>query len=174
MELISNKADALKNKIRPGSIFVSKRTDNLKYIDQDGGECWVVPMSRYYAKDIILRGQPVAICQQSDFIQTDDRLTDKYPYVKVYDPNIDEFCIGVATNYAEPGQIVQIQNKGKFNYLTTDSKKAKLVLDNFDEYLPKFKKIIPADFKKMQQLTAKYQETGMSQSEAQIEAFYKF
>lgn len=124
MELISNKADALKNKIRPGSIFVSKRTDNLKYIDQDGGECWVVPMSRYYAKDIILRGQPVAICQQSDFIQTDDRLTDKYPYVKVYDPNIDEFCIGVATNYAEPGQIVQIQNKGKFNYLTTDSKKA--------------------------------------------------
>lgn len=125
MELISNKADALKNKIRPGSIFVSKRTDNLKYIDQDGGECWVVPMSRYYAKDIILRGQPVAICQQSDFIQTDDRLTDKYPYVKVYDPNIDEFCIGVATNYAEPGQIVQIQNKGKFNYLTTDSKKAK-------------------------------------------------
>lgn len=125
MELISNKADALKNKIRPGSIFVSKRTDNLKYIDQDGGECWVVPMSRYYAKDIILRGQPVAICQQSDFITTDDRLTDKYPYVKVYDPNIDEFCIGVATNYAEPGQIVQIQNKGKFNYLTTDSKKAK-------------------------------------------------
>lgn len=125
MELISNKADALKNKIRPGSIFVSKRTDNLKYIDQDGGECWVVPMSRYYAKDIILRGQPVAICQQSDFITTDDRLTDKYPYVKVYDPNIDEFCIGIATNYAEPGQIVQIQNKGKFNYLTTDSKKAK-------------------------------------------------
>ena len=125
MELISNKADALKNKIRPGSIFVSKRTDNLKYIDQDGGECWVVPMSRYYAKDTILRGQPVAICQQSDFITTDDRLTDKYPYVKVYDPNIDEFCIGVATNYAEPGQIVQIQNKGKFNYLTTDSKKAK-------------------------------------------------
>lgn len=125
MELISNKADALKNKIRPGSIFVSKRTDNLKYIDQDGGECWVVPMSRYYAKDIILRGQPVAICQQSDFITTDDRLTDKYPYVKVYDPNIDKFCIGVATNYAEPGQIVQIQNKGKFNYLTTDSKKAK-------------------------------------------------
>ena len=55
----------------------------------------------------------------------------------------------------------------------TGSVKAKTVLDSFEEYLPKFKKIIPADFKKMQQLTAKYQETGMSQSEAQIEAFYE-
>ncbi|MCQ2540056.1 MAG: glutamate synthase large subunit [Acetatifactor sp.] len=55
----------------------------------------------------------------------------------------------------------------------TGSVKAKTILDSFEEYLPKFKKIIPADFKKMQQLTAKYQETGMSQSEAQIEAFYE-
>ena len=55
----------------------------------------------------------------------------------------------------------------------TGSAKAGAILEHFSEYLPKFKKIIPADFKKMQQLTAKYQETGMEQSEAQIEAFYE-
>lgn len=125
MEMISEKADALKNKMRPGSIFVSKRTDNLKYVDQNGAECWVVPMSRYYASETILRGQPVAICQLSDFEETDKRAEDKYPYIKVYNPNVDEFCIGVATNYAEEGTIVQIQNRGKFNYLTANSIKAK-------------------------------------------------
>ena len=35
----------------------------------------------------------------------------------------------------------------------TNSKKGKEVLDNFGEYLPKFKKIMPHDYKKMQQLS---------------------
>ncbi len=54
----------------------------------------------------------------------------------------------------------------------TGSKKAKKVLDNFDEYLPKFKKIIPADYKKLMHLTSQFEEQGMSREQASIEAFY--
>lgn len=121
MKRIPEKADALNNKMRPGNIFISKRTDNFKYIDTDGSECWITPMSRYYAATEILRGQPVSIAQISDL---DESLAkDEYPYVKITDPDKDESCIGIATNYAEAGQIVQIQRTGKFNYLTTKSKK---------------------------------------------------
>ena len=117
----------IKNKafLKPGTTFISKRTGNFKYVDKDGTECWVVPMSRYYAKETILRGQPVAICQARDFAEDDTRVNDTLPYVKVYNPDVDEFCIGVATNYVNPDEIVNIQNRGKFDYLTKDSKKAK-------------------------------------------------
>ena len=56
--------------------------------------------------------------------------------------------------------------------LYTGSSKAKAILEDFESYLPKFKKIIPADYKKMISLTAEYMEQGMSNEEAQIEAFY--
>ena len=55
----------------------------------------------------------------------------------------------------------------------TGSKKAQEVIDNFEEYLPKFKKIIPIDYKKMVQLTDEFIEKGMSIQDAQIEAFYR-
>jgi glutamate synthase (ferredoxin) len=54
----------------------------------------------------------------------------------------------------------------------TGSLKAKAVLEHFDEYLPKFKKIIPADYKKLLHLISGYEEQGMSREKAQIEAFY--
>mgnify|MGYP007054929639 CR=1 FL=1 len=43
---------------------------------------------------------------------------------------------------------------------------------HFKEYLPKFKKIIPGDYKRMLQLSSQFEEQGMSRQEAQIEAFY--
>ena len=55
----------------------------------------------------------------------------------------------------------------------TDSAKARMILENFESYLPKFKKIIPADYKKIVQLTEDFIERGMSIKEAQIEAFYE-
>ncbi|MBO6015699.1 MAG: glutamate synthase large subunit [Lachnospiraceae bacterium] len=54
----------------------------------------------------------------------------------------------------------------------TDSKKGKDVLAHFAEYLPKFKKIIPADYKELMSVSAGFEEQGMSREEAQIEAFY--
>ncbi|SDB22220.1 glutamate synthase large subunit [Eubacterium oxidoreducens] len=58
------------------------------------------------------------------------------------------------------------------HYKYTNSTKAKEILDDFENYLPKFKKIIPADYKKMIQMTADFMEQGMSTEKAQIEAFY--
>jgi glutamate synthase (ferredoxin) len=55
----------------------------------------------------------------------------------------------------------------------TGSKKGQRILDNFDEYVDKFKKIIPEDFKEMMHLTAQFEEQGMEHEQAQIEAFTK-
>ncbi len=54
----------------------------------------------------------------------------------------------------------------------TNSKKGKYVLDHFEEYLPKFKKIIPHDYKKMMNKMGQMEERGLSSEQAQIEAFY--
>ena len=55
----------------------------------------------------------------------------------------------------------------------TGSESGALILEHFQEYLPKFKKIIPNDFKKMIALSAKLEEKGMSTEQAQMEAFYE-
>ena len=54
----------------------------------------------------------------------------------------------------------------------TGSKKGKEILDNFGEYLPKFKKIIPHDYKRMLNAIVQMEEKGLSSEQAQIEAFY--
>ena len=54
----------------------------------------------------------------------------------------------------------------------TNSKKGKEVLDNFGEYLPKFKKIMPHDYKKMLNMIVQMEEKGLSSEQAQIEAVY--
>ena len=55
----------------------------------------------------------------------------------------------------------------------TGSKRGKDVLEHFAEYLPKFKKIIPEDYKELFIMANQFEELGMSKEEAQIEAFYK-
>ncbi len=54
----------------------------------------------------------------------------------------------------------------------TNSEKGKKVLDDFGTYLPKFKKIIPHEYKKMQMAIVQMEEKGLSSEQAQIEAFY--
>lgn len=54
----------------------------------------------------------------------------------------------------------------------TNSEKGKHILDNFSEYLPKFKKIMPHDYKKMLNQIVQMEEKGLSSEQAQIEAFY--
>ena len=55
----------------------------------------------------------------------------------------------------------------------TGSERGALILEHFQEYLPKFKKIIPNDYKQMIALSAKLEEKGMSTEQAQMEAFYE-
>jgi glutamate synthase (ferredoxin) len=57
--------------------------------------------------------------------------------------------------------------------LYTGSKKGQMILDNFDEYITHFKKIIPTDYKEMLRLTAECEEQGMNHEQAEVEAFTK-
>ena len=54
----------------------------------------------------------------------------------------------------------------------TNSIRGKEILNDFEEYLPNFKKIIPYDYKKMLNAIAKMEEKGLNPEQAQIEAFY--
>ena len=54
----------------------------------------------------------------------------------------------------------------------TNSEKGKYILDNFAQYLPKFKKIIPHDYENMLKAIVQMEEKGLSSEQAQIEAFY--
>ncbi len=53
----------------------------------------------------------------------------------------------------------------------TGSAVAKKILDDFDEAVSKFKKIIPNDYKRMLEEIAKSEEKGRSYDEAVLEAF---
>ncbi len=53
----------------------------------------------------------------------------------------------------------------------TGSIKGQRILDNFDDFIGSFKKIIPNDYKEILHLTAQYEEQGMDHEQAQIEAF---
>ena len=55
----------------------------------------------------------------------------------------------------------------------TNSEIGKKILDNFGEYLPKFKKIIPEDYERMMAAIMQMEEKGLSRDRAKIEAFNK-
>ena len=55
----------------------------------------------------------------------------------------------------------------------TGSDKGKKILNNFSDYVKKFKKIVPDDYRKVITLSKVLEQRGLSQEEAQIEAFYQ-
>ena len=54
----------------------------------------------------------------------------------------------------------------------TNSERGKEILDHFGEYLPKFKKVMPHDYRRMMNTIVQMEEKGLSSEQAQIEAFY--
>ena len=54
----------------------------------------------------------------------------------------------------------------------TNSAKGKEILNHFEDYLPKFKKIIPHDYARVLKTIVQMEEKGLSAEQAQIEAFY--
>ncbi|MDD6679051.1 MAG: glutamate synthase large subunit [Firmicutes bacterium] len=54
----------------------------------------------------------------------------------------------------------------------TDSVLGRQILDHFDAYLPRFKKIISTDYQRMITAIGQMEEKGMSQKQATLEAFY--
>lgn len=55
----------------------------------------------------------------------------------------------------------------------TGSEKGKEILNHFPNYVKKFKKIVPDDYRKVVTLSQTLEQNGLSQEEAQIEAFYQ-
>ena len=69
--------------------------------------------------------------------------------------------------------IEELKTMLKKHVAYTGSEKAAKILEDFEENLPKFKKIIPEDYKHLIAVTSMYEEQGMSREDAQIEAFYE-
>ena len=69
--------------------------------------------------------------------------------------------------------VMQLKQMITDHVAATNSPRGKEILDHFSEYLPKFKKIIPHDYQAMLQKIAQMEEKGMSNEQAQIEAFYQ-
>ena len=68
--------------------------------------------------------------------------------------------------------VLELKDMIKEHVAYTNSAKGKEILDNFGEYLPKFKKIIPHDYERMLKIIVQMEEKGLSAEQAQIEAFY--
>ena len=68
--------------------------------------------------------------------------------------------------------VQELKDMIKEHVAYTNSVKGKEILDNFGEYLPRFKKIIPHDYELMLKLIVQMEEKGLSAEQAQIEAFY--
>ena len=68
--------------------------------------------------------------------------------------------------------VLELKEMIKEHVALTNSEKGKRILDNFSEYLPKFKKIVPYDYNRMQMMIVQMEEKGLNAEQAQIEAFY--
>ena len=55
--------------------------------------------------------------------------------------------------------------------LETNSKRGMEVLENFEEFLPSFKKIVPNDYQKVQNAVNHFEDSGSSKKDAEMEAF---
>ena len=69
--------------------------------------------------------------------------------------------------------VLEVKEMLKEHVAYTNSEKGKKILRNFEEFLPKFKKIMPVDYKRMLNLIVQMEERGLSSEQAQIEAFYE-
>ena len=69
--------------------------------------------------------------------------------------------------------VQELKNMIQEHVAYTNSEVGKKILDNFKDYLPKFKKIIPEDYEKMMAAIIQMEEKGLSREKAKIEAFNK-
>ncbi len=68
--------------------------------------------------------------------------------------------------------VLELKEMIKEHVAYTNSAKGKQILEQFGQYLPKFKKVIPHDYNRMLQTIVQMEEKGLSSEQAQIEAFY--
>ena len=68
--------------------------------------------------------------------------------------------------------VLELKEMIKEHVTLTNSEKGKEILDHFSEYQPKFKKVIPYDYNRMQMAIVQMEEKGLNAEQAQIAAFY--
>ncbi len=73
---------------------------------------------------------------------------------------------------SEKEDIAELKKMIEEFHAETKSKKAEEILENFEEYIPHFKKIIPTDYRKIVEKTKEFLAAGKSEDEAKVEAFY--
>ena len=71
-----------------------------------------------------------------------------------------------------PEDVAQLKELITEHIARTHSVRGQEILDQFDAYLPKFKKIVPHDYAKMLRSIRQFMDQGLPQEEAKIEAFY--
>ncbi len=71
-----------------------------------------------------------------------------------------------------PEDVAQLKELITEHVARTHSIRGQEILDQFDAYLPKFKKIVPHDYAKMLRSIRQFMDQGLPQEEAKIEAFY--
>ena len=75
------------------------------------------------------------------------------------------------TKVSDPDDVAQLRSLIEEHTAATKSARGKEILDHFDEFLPKFKKVIPHDYAKMMNSIRKFEAQGQSSEEARISAF---
>ena len=78
----------------------------------------------------------------------------------------------LVSEVTEKADIEKLKSMITKHIQATNSEKAKRILADFEQYLPKFKKIIPRDYKTIVEEIALFEGRGLSRDEAKIEAFY--
>lgn len=72
----------------------------------------------------------------------------------------------------EKYDVLELKSMIEDHVKNTGSVKGKEILEHFGDYLPKFKKIIPHDYRRMLLTIVQMEEKGLSSEQAQIEAFF--
>jgi glutamate synthase (NADPH) large chain len=73
---------------------------------------------------------------------------------------------------SEKYDVLELKSMIEDHVKHTNSAKGKEILEHFGDYLPKFKKIIPHDYRRMLLTIVQMEEKGLSSEQAQIEAFF--
>ena len=76
------------------------------------------------------------------------------------------------SNVTESHDIDELTDLISQHVKATDSALGKEILANLEEYLPRFKKIVPNDFRQMLITIGKLEEKGVSREKPELEAFY--
>jgi glutamate synthase (ferredoxin) len=76
------------------------------------------------------------------------------------------------THVIEQHDIVELRALIEAHVKATESAFGQQILASFDEYLPKFKKIVPVDYQRMLTAIGRLEEKGVPHEEAKLQAFY--